>query len=82
MRLDMLTWPLGYGAASVYGRGAARRGARRIARAAAQHRHGALRPRAAPADARPVPEGVKKHIQVGSFNKQLTREQWTSRPLR
>lgn len=31
---------------------------------------------------RPIPEAPKKHIQVGSFSKQLTREQWASRPVR
>jgi len=41
------------------------------------------KPRPATADARrPIPEGPKKHIEVHSFSKQLTREQWASRPLR
>ena len=31
---------------------------------------------------RPIPEGPKKHIMTGSFAKQLTREQWASRPMR
>ena len=31
---------------------------------------------------RPIPEGPKKHIETHSFAKQLTRDQWTSRPLR
>ena len=36
----------------------------------------------APSDARPIPEGGKKHVVSHSFAKQLTREQWTSRPIR
>jgi len=40
------------------------------------------RPRIAPEAARPIAEGPKKHVEAHSFNKQLTREQWTSRPLR
>ena len=43
---------------------------------------GKKRPQSAAANIRPIPEGPKKHIQVGSFSKQLTREQWTSRPMR
>ena len=31
---------------------------------------------------RPIPEGPKKHVEVSSFAKQLTREQWANRPLR
>ena len=31
---------------------------------------------------RPIPERPKKHIEVHSFAKQLTREQWASRPIR
>jgi len=39
--------------------------------------------RPATADAsRPIPEGPKKKIEVHSFAKQMTREQWCSRPLR
>ena len=39
--------------------------------------------RAPPAEAsRPIPEGPKKHIQVASFTKQLSREAWTSKPIR
>ena len=38
--------------------------------------------RAPPADTRPIAEGPKKHVQSHSFSKQMTREQWTSRPLR
>ena len=45
---------------------------------------GHSRRRAAPAaaDARPIPENPKKHVQVHAFTKQLTREQWTSLPIR
>jgi hypothetical protein len=39
--------------------------------------------RAASADpGRPIPEGPKKHIECHSFAKQLTRDQWTNRPIR
>jgi len=31
---------------------------------------------------RPIPERLKKHVEAHSFTKQLTRDQWTSRPLR
>ena len=40
------------------------------------------RPQSAAANTRPIPEGPKKHIPCGSFSKQLTRDQWTSRPVR
>ena len=45
---------------------------------------GHSRRRAGPAgaDARPIPENPKKHVQVHAFTKQLTREQWTSLPIR
>ena len=39
------------------------------------------RRRAPPTEARPIPER-KKHVVSHSFAKQLTREQWTSRPIR
>lgn len=37
--------------------------------------------RAAP-DTRPIPEGPKKHIESHSFSKQMSREAWTSKPIR
>ena len=40
------------------------------------------RPQSAAATIRPIPEGPKKHIECHSFSKQLTRDQWTSRPVR
>lgn len=40
------------------------------------------RPRTAADAARPIPEGPRKHVEAHTFAKQLTREQWTSRPLR
>lgn len=43
---------------------------------------GAARRRPPPVDVRPIPEGGKKHVVSHSFAKQLTREQWTSRPIR
>lgn len=43
---------------------------------------GAPRRRVAPEAARPIPEGPRKKVEVHSFNKQLTREQWANRPLR
>ena len=38
--------------------------------------------RAPPPDTRPPPEGPKKHVVSHSFDKQLTRDQWTSRAMR
>jgi hypothetical protein len=43
------------------------------------------KPRPASAGAaitRPIPERLKKHIEVHSFQKQMTREQWCARPIR
>ena len=40
------------------------------------------RPASAAAVTRPIPERLKKHIEVHSFQKQMTREQWCARPIR
>lgn len=53
-----------------------------ILRSSEASSNGAPKRRPAQEATRPIPEGVKKHIEAHSFNKQLTREQWTSRPLR
>jgi len=40
------------------------------------------RPQSAAANTRPIPEGPKKHIECHGWQKGLTRDQWTSRPMR
>lgn len=44
---------------------------------------GSMKRRPSTADnSRPVPEPLKKRVEVHAFDKQMTREQWASRPLR